>query len=665
MSRSERASESAHDIYPFSLEPARIAGLVWPNVYGDRFTGNCSWFEFLPPRGRHARLWLPSLYLGGLTLVLALGTLGFRGRSPQQAWLSAIAVISLVASLGEYSSSLWWLRWVPAIAREVGPHDPTYTDAIRNDAYLRDGDGGVYWALATVFPGFGQFRYPSKLITLTTLALTALAGLGWDRVSRERCRWTLGVTWVLLALTGAGWILVTVYRGMIVNHWSSLITTQLASQFGPPDTAGAYRVLWWSLVQTLIVLGLTAILLTSARRAPILAGLAALVITSADLAVANTRYVVTVPQRVMDAEPHVWQTIAEAERRDPAGQPYRVHRMRYWEPRLWLEEPADTDRRRQIITWNRDTLEAKYGIPYGLQYTDTASTIELENHRAFFRGYNLVLNDEGARRLDMPPGAPIHYLPRRSFDLWNTRYFVLPVVSNGWSDPYRAYSSLFDQTDPIEPARDAFIGPDHEARLVDWIRHQDFQVVRNRRAFPRTWVVHQARFHPPIATMSRADRSKLFEEIRYAADPFWYDPTRRVWDPRVLAWVEADHQVELAGYLPGSVPQSGESVTIAQYTPQRVEIDAILQRPGLVILADVDYPGWRLTIDGAPARIYRTNVLMRGAAVPSGKHHLVYSYQPRSFTVGLWTSAAGLIALAALASRAGLRVLRAGPLPSP
>src|SRR5262249_20338626 len=140
---------------------------------------------------------------------------------------------------------------------------------------------------------------------------------------------------------GAGWVLVTVCRGMIVNHWTLLITTQLASQFGPPDAAGAYRVLWWSLMQTLVVLGLTAILLTRARSSPGLAGLAALVITSADLAVANTHYVVTVPQSVMDAEPHVWRTIAEAERRDPASQPYRVHRMRYWEPRLWLEEPAD------------------------------------------------------------------------------------------------------------------------------------------------------------------------------------------------------------------------------------------------------------------------------------------------------------------------------------
>ena len=66
------------------------------------------------------------------------------------------------------------------------------------------------------------------------------------------------------------------------------------------------------------------------------------------------------------------------------------------------------------------------------------------------------------------------------------------------------------------------------------------------------------------------------------------------------------------------------------------------------MLADVYYPGWKLTIDGEPAPIYRVNGLMRGAVVPAGNHRLVYTYPPRSFTVGLVVSAAGLAALLAL-----------------
>ncbi len=40
----------------------------------------------------------------------------------------------------------------------------------------------------------------------------------------------------------------------------------------------------------------------------------------------------------------------------------------------------------------------------------------------------------------------------------------------------------------------------------------------------------------------------------------------------------------------------------------------------MVILADVYYPGWELTIDGKPAPIYPVNRLMRGAAVTAGTH---------------------------------------------
>ena len=75
----------------------------------------------------------------------------------------------------------------------------------------------------------------------------------------------------------------------------------------------------------------------------------------------------------------------------------------------------------------------------------------------------------------------------------------------------------------------------------------------------------------------------------------------------------------------------------------------MLESPGLVILADLYYPGWELTIDGRPAPIYRVNRLMRGAAVPTGMHHLVYSYVPRSFQVGRVVSILGLVGLALLA----------------
>ena len=63
-----------------------------------------------------------------------------------------------------------------------------------------------------------------------------------------------------------------------------------------------------------------------------------------------------------------------------------------------------------------------------------------------------------------------------------------------------------------------------------------------------------------------------------------------------------------------------------------------------MVLADVFYPGWELTIDGRPAPIYRTNRAMRGAAVPSGPHRLVYTYRPGSVRLGALISGFGVLA---------------------
>jgi uncharacterized membrane protein YfhO len=93
-----------------------------------------------------------------------------------------------------------------------------------------------------------------------------------------------------------------------------------------------------------------------------------------------------------------------------------------------------------------------------------------------------------------------------------------------------------------------------------------------------------------------------------------------------------------------------EPVTVTINGPRRVELDASLAKPGLVILADIFYPGWKLTIDDKPAPIYRANRMMRAAAVEAGDHHLVYTYEPRSFYAG------SIVSIAALAGLLGLCV---------
>src|SRR5262249_26318210 len=153
------------------------------------------WLDALKLPGVRPKIWIPSLYLGGLTLILAASAMALRDGPPWRVWLTVIVFTSFLGSVGQYSSPIWVtrvldvsLKW-PAFhdfMRDLGPLDDVDTTPIRRDGYLRDGDGSIYWWMTTVLPGFRQFRFPSKLLTFTSLALAALAGIGWDRVVAGR-----------------------------------------------------------------------------------------------------------------------------------------------------------------------------------------------------------------------------------------------------------------------------------------------------------------------------------------------------------------------------------------------------------------------------------------------------------------------------------------------
>src|SRR5205823_1335456 len=136
-------------------------------------------------------------------------------------------------------------------------------------------------------------------------------------------------------------------------------------------------------------------------------------------------------------------------------------------------------------------------------------------------------------------------------------------------------------------------------------------------------------------------RARWIGTLTYMNDPIWSERDRPVLDLHQTALIEIDDKESLKGYLSRTPVGPLESVAIIKYEPQRVELRAKLDRPGLVILADTYYPGWHLTVDGKTASIVRANRLMRGAAVPAGEHTLVYTYDPVSFRVGAIVSIGG------------------------
>ena len=77
------------------------------------------------------------------------------------------------------------------------------------------------------------------------------------------------------------------------------------------------------------------------------------------------------------------------------------------------------------------------------------------------------------------------------------------------------------------------------------------------------------------------------------------------------------------------VPAAGVA-RIASYTDNRVTVDVETPAPGLVVLHDVDYPGWTARVDGVAAPVLRADLLFRGVAVEAGHHSVEFAFHPLS-----------------------------------
>jgi hypothetical protein len=637
-SSSRGASGEGLDRFGFSLVPYRLAELAWPNATGTSFPLNRAWITALPPAGGHA-FWTPSLYLGGLALVLAVGGLGASGARPWRGWLTVLLVVALLGSFGRFTGPIGMTRWLPALAPPLASLEPPRAGTFAESDF-RDGDGSVYGVLAAVLPGFDLFRYPSKLLTFVSLAVAALAGIGWDRAVEGRGRrataTALGLLAVGLVALGFAWV----RQGALLSAWAARGVA--SPEAGPLDVIGAFHNLTRGLGQGAVVLALSAGLIRLAPSRPTLAGTLAVALLAADLAVANAPLVWTVPQSVFEAEPEALKVLEAAERSDPSPGPYRVHRAPAWHP-FGMFQAGSPRRLAEMAAWERATLQPLHGLPLGVQYTLTLGVLEDAAYLRQFLPTRRPIGPALAGTTGLPPDREILYFPRRAFDLWNTRYVLLPAEPGDWRGESRAFAAFLDGMDLVAPDLERLRGAEG---MAEWRKSQDWQIFRNRKAYPRAWIVHEARAVPPFERLDVDEKAARLRTLLYEPDPIWNEPGRPVLDLRQTALVEADdpHALRLRLGPPGP----GEAVEVESYAPTRVVLRARLASRGLVVLADADAPGWRLEIDGEPAPILRANHRMRAAVVEAGTHRLAYVFAPLSLRVGGLVSLGGLLVLGGL-----------------
>jgi len=103
---------------------------------------------------------------------------------------------------------------------------------------------------------------------------------------------------------------------------------------------------------------------------------------------------------------------------------------------------------------------------------------------------------------------------------------------------------------------------------------------------------------------------------------------------------------------PGIPPAdvTGATASVTSYRVNDLVVEVSTPAPALLRVADLWYPEWTATVDGARASILKADYLARAVVVPAGRHRVAFRFESKAIRTGLAVSLVSLVlALALLA----------------
>ena len=82
----------------------------------------------------------------------------------------------------------------------------------------------------------------------------------------------------------------------------------------------------------------------------------------------------------------------------------------------------------------------------------------------------------------------------------------------------------------------------------------------------------------------------------------------------------------------------GGKLSISRYLPGNVLAETDFDKPQTVVFSEMDYPGWRVSIDGVSATKMRFEDAFISTIVPAGRHEVRFRFNPWSVWAGLCVS---------------------------
>ncbi|MHB8970242.1 MAG: hypothetical protein ACYC3X_10705 [Pirellulaceae bacterium] len=398
--------------YSFSVAPWRLAEMLWPHVSGRTFPQNQRW---LRAAGAEDRIWTPSLYLGILPLLLALGTWRLRNAPPRVQWFSWMLLLAVVGSFGSYGVGLFVQCVQQVFAAEPSP------------SALGGPVGGLYWLMVVVLPGYAHFRYPAKWMVIATLALAVLAGSGLDQmltVHRQRfAKW--------LRIVGTVSLVAAVVVGMTRPWWTTWFADADPDElFGPLNTGGAWFDAWMACGHTALVCGAAWFLVSRKHLHKTRLGVLLLFLTACDIAWANGWLVLTAPTTSLEVA-----TVLDRATVHSASSSFYRWPSRTWVPDTW-RTTASRSRAAENLSWDFATLYAKLHLLGSHRSLLPLSTIASYDFREFLHAgshdvpHPAILEALGAAEIILPDT----YSPAASWRLEKELVTTVPGVAV-WRNP--------------------------------------------------------------------------------------------------------------------------------------------------------------------------------------------------------------------------------------
>ena len=171
-------------------------------------------------------------------------------------------------------------------------------------------------------------------------------------------------------------------------------------------------------------------------------------------------------------------------------------------------------------------------------------------------------------------------------------------------------------------------------------------VYESTTAYPRAWVVHN------VHVVEGEDDAFSFLEARGRREAGAVIVNE--FDPRREAVIEHDGKTvdgtvrAMQDGREACASDERDRASIAQYSAEAVTLRVEAACPGLLVLPDTYFPGWKATVNGQDRRIYATDAAFRGVAVPKGTSRVEFRYEPRPFASGIVLAGAGLAAFLAV-----------------